>query len=396
MNKLFQACLQAAAHIVAAEKELYPGCEDAVNFEVGGSDSQTNTAFDRQGTSTAQKQFTLPSDLGTAFSNLYNTPSVSAGLSTADTNFLQSILGRDAMQMPGASVLDGMAGLDPSAGTGASTLESIVNRNPYGATYETNTNDLYERSFDKARAAAQSGPANVRGGTARQGFELAELGTALSQNRFKDVTQNQRQDAGVVGEAAQIANAIEASRRGTSLAAVQQRNAGEAVRNQQGLDASRNVAGNRQINLGNLALAADVLGAPKQTQTDNLTGQGQQIQSQFGWSTGLSCCFIFLEAYNGKLPWFVRLGRDTYCTPRVRNGYNWMARFLVPKMRESRLMLNLVNWTMVKPITYFGSWSLAGETNFGWVAKPVFDMWRAVWWVCGQFNKKGSQYGLMA
>jgi len=396
MSELFKQCLKAAERIVAAERDLYPGCEDAVNFEVGGSDTQTNTAFDRSGTSTTQKQFALPSDLGTALSNLYNAPAVSSNLSNLDTTFLSGLLQRNASQMPGASTLDTFSTLDPTTGVGRSALETMIAQNPYGSDYETNTQDLYERSFDKARAAAQSGPANVRGGTARQGFELAELGTALSQNRFRDIKQQQRQDAGVVGEATQIANAIEASRRGISIGAIQQRNAGEATRNQQGLDASGRVAGNRQVNLGNLALAADVLGSPKTTQTDNLTGQGQQVQSQFGWSTGLSCCFIFLEAYNGKLPWFVRLGRDTYVNSHNRNGYNWMSSWLVPAMRRWKLVANLVNWLMVKPITYYGSWDLAGEANFGWLCKPVFKVWLGVWRVCGSFNKKGSTYGLVA
>lgn len=400
MNELFRQCLEAAGRIVAAEKELYPGCEDAVNFDFDVSQSETDQSFQRTGTSQAGRAYTLPSGLGTSLASLYSDPAVTSALSAADTSFLSGILGRDATSIPGSSVLDGLIGLDSTGHTGKSTLDSIISQNPYSNEYETATQDLYERSFDKARSVAQSGPNNVRGGTARQGFELGEVDTAMSQNRFKDIKQQQQKDAGVVSEATQLANAIEASRRGTTLGAVNQRNVGEVARNQQGLDASGRVAGNRQVNLGNLALASEVLGNPQQTTTDNLTGKGSQIQTNMGVGGGLSCCFIFLEVLNGKLPWYVREGREEFCTPDRRNGYNWLAKRLVPWMKKYPLVKGLVNLTMVKPFLHFGAWYYGdheGPRPWGWLKTPIIFGWFLVWDFCGVvFNKEGDTYGRVA
>jgi len=89
---------------------------------------------------------------------------------------------------------------------GLTELAAIYGLGPLDTTYESSTEALYDRSYAIARATALSGPINVRGGTARMGFELAELDTQQSINRFREVWQNQVAWAGVVTKAIEAAD----------------------------------------------------------------------------------------------------------------------------------------------------------------------------------------------
>lgn len=69
---------------------------------------------------------------------------------------------------------------------------------------------------------------------------------------------------------------------------------------------------------------------------------------------GSVCCFIFLEAYHGKMPWSVRRGRDVYykLNPDIATGYRRMASWLVPMMKRSAFVRAIVWAIMIKPITH--------------------------------------------
>ncbi len=121
----------------------------------------------------------------------------------------------------------------------------------------------------------------------------------------------------------------------------------------------------------------------------NYANSNQGVASSFGannvYSGGsggglASCCFIFMEIYNGTLPWYVREERDYYYKkdPRLSIGYKKMAKWLVPLMKESRLVKTLVNWTMVKPITYYGGWK-HNLNSFGWLTNPIRILWFTIW-----------------
>ena len=76
-----------------------------------------------------------------------------------------------------------------------------------------------------------------------------------------------------------------------------------------------------------------------------------------GWlGTTAQCCFIFLEAYNGIMPWWVRRCRDAFYTPSRRKGYVRMAKFLVPIMEKSPFVRQLVNDLMIAPLTSYGGY----------------------------------------
>ena len=102
--------------------------------------------------------------------------------------------------------------------------------------------------------------------------------------------------------------------------------------------------------------------------------------SDAGKNAASGCCFIFLEALNGKLPWFVRLERDYYYEqePRIAKGYKKMARWLVPLMRKHSSINCLVNLLMVKPLTVVGGYDHM-TNNWGWLLRPVKHFWFNIW-----------------
>jgi len=101
-------------------------------------------------------------------------------------------------------------------------------------------------------------------------------------------------------------------------------------------------------------------------------------------SIGDVCCFIFLEAYHGTLPWWVRECRDYYYRecPQLASGYRRMAKWLVPIMRHSRLVRGLVWHVMVKPITEYGKWMVGLSAKASGRASRNF--WFRVWSYLGR------------
>jgi hypothetical protein len=270
--------------------------------------------------------------------------------------------------------------IDPANFSGLSALLKMAQRDPYSADYESGITSLYDRQFNKGRSLAQSGPANVRGGTARQGFELGEVDAQNSMNRFREIRGQQDREAGVVQQAIQTMNAIEGMRRGSQMQAQGQNMSGELGRKGASLSAAGQLTSRRQANAGNLALAAEMLGRPKQTTTDSLSGRGSQSASSSNWGTGASCCFIFLEALNGILPTYVRQGRDEFNTPNRRSGYVWMSTWLVPAMRRWGLILSLVNLFIIKPFLIVGNWHYNKKHKIlGPVLKPYCWAWFWIW-----------------
>jgi hypothetical protein len=381
---IFKLCLDAASKIVAAEKELYPGCEDAVNISVGGGTGGETTDWDRDLHTTNWNKNDLPGNLSSLVNQAFTQVPITSAVNNAELSMLEEFLGRVAGNIPNFQNLKSVAdmALSPGGFQGESSLQRVYNRDPYGGTYENETNDLYERSFDKARAAAKSGPTNVRGGVARNSFELAELDTNMSQNRFREVDNAQKQQAGLTNQSVQLANMIEAGRRGQAIQGAGLMNQNIMGRDQQRLEASAAVSRNRNANAMNLGLASKLLGTHVNEQRDDSHGHGHSSSWNFGGEVG--CCFIFLEALNGTLPWFVRESRDFYCTPTRRDGYNRMARVLVPLMRSSRLVRGAVNFLMIKPCLKFGAWDYQAKedknySKVGWVFRPVVEAWFKIW-----------------
>lgn len=94
-------------------------------------------------------------------------------------------------------------------------------------------------------------------------------------------------------------------------------------------------------------------------------------------TSGLPCCFIFLEAYHGNMPDSVRFCRDYYFDkqPKVAVGYVRMAKWLVPLMRKYTTVRKIVWNLMVKPITQQGEY-LVGNNKKG---NMSFKIWSIIW-----------------
>ena len=361
------------------------------NFNIGGSSSSGSSKFSRQGTTTQAKEYSLANELSSLIEDNYKTSAVDSNASGIESGTLNTLIGQDTANVPGLSMLQSFMGMDPADFKGLSALLQMSQRNPYSGDYEAGIGELYDRQFATARANAQSGPMNVRGGTARQGFELGEIGAQQGMNKFREIRGQQDREAGVVQQAVQTMNAIEGMRRGTSVNAQQANMAGELGRKNSVGGAIGLLSDKRKTNAGSVSLASEMLGKPKQTTNDRLQGQGSQVGQASNWGAGLSCCFIFLQALNGQLPDYVRAGREKYNTQNRRNGYVWMARWLVPMMQRSGLVTSLVNSFMIKPFLIVGKWEFGGRgLGFAPLLGPVCWMWFYTWSILGvTYGRKG-------
>jgi hypothetical protein len=114
-----------------------------------------------------------------------------------------------------------------------------------------------------------------------------------------------------------------------------------------------------------------------------------QVQKSSSWEAPTFCgmsCFLFIESADDKELNELRAFRDTHF-PRgsiVQKGYEKLSRLLIPLMRKSKLVRNIVGYTMVKPLIAFARWYY-GKNRYGRMFYPLAWMWRNIWWLCGEF-----------
>jgi hypothetical protein len=127
--------------------------------------------------------------------------------------------------------------------------------------------------------------------------------------------------------------------------------------------------------------------ANRRTIADQVGQAWQQSGLGGAVSGGGGCCFIMMEAYYGRMPWFIRKCRDMYYTkqPQVAKGYKRMAKFLVPLMQRSNFIRELVCATMIAPITSYGGW-LCGVKGYehGKHSTGAKKFWFSVWNILGK------------
>jgi len=247
-----------------------------------------STLFNRQGLTTQTKFYQGSPTLAALMGNVALNTQIGLGLISAEQVALLQVLAQNSQVIPGGLTLFNIQNdSDPKLFTGASELQSLYELDPFSTDYETKTTDLYTRSYAIARAAAQSGPTNVRGGTARMGFELAELDTKMSINRFREVWQNQLAVAQVVVEAVRTANIAESERRNALLKAQQQQAATEQGRAVQTLQAAEQLNNDIATQVRALALCGEFLTTPQMVTSEALQGEGFQAgaTTAFGMST---------------------------------------------------------------------------------------------------------------
>lgn len=127
--------------------------------------------------------------------------------------------------------------------------------------------------------------------------------------------------------------------------------------------------------------------ADTQAQTQDLMAARKTTDQRVNAAIGSFCCFIFLESYTGKLPWWVREARDYYYKqePSVAIGYKRMAKVLVPLMKRFSFVRELVNRFMVTPITQYGGWMYSVEEYEIYEDKRIYkNFWFTVWKLLGK------------
>ena len=144
--------------------------------------------------------------------------------------------------------------------------------------------------------------------------------------------------------------------------------------------------GAREVGQESNAMGMNLFGNASQMrqQENQLNAQRKTGLDQFtqvmGSMPSVSCCWTFAEAYYGweNIPDAVRVSRDLHYTPRIREGYRMMSRFLVPRMRESKVWRATGNALLIKPMTAHAEWYVNGK-GFGWMFAPLQKTYLAVW-----------------
>lgn len=144
--------------------------------------------------------------------------------------------------------------------------------------------------------------------------------------------------------------------------------------------------GAREVGQESNAMGMNLFGNASQMrqQENQLNAQRKTGLDQFtqvmGSLPSVSCCWTFAEAYYGwaNIPDAVKVSRDLHYTPRIREGYRMMSRFLVPRMRESKIWRAIVNTILIKPMTAHAEWYVNGK-GFGWIFSPLQKTYLALW-----------------
>lgn len=369
--------LPAAEAIVKAEKELWPHCEGVQCGGGGGSGS-----FSRKGTGLHERYYSVPSEIQSLIMENVREAGTDPGLQAQQGSLFSRLMTDTAQAQPGYSQLSDFAGMSPTGYGGWSTLYNVAARDPYDGAFAADTEAAYRQRASDAMAQAATGPEAVRGGSARSGIAQGVLSDRLAQGRGQEIRAAQLQDLSAVMDAAKSMGTIEQMRTNSAIQSAQGLSNISTGVAQRGLEAGKALDINKVQNLGLLQLAAQLQGKTLDKQTDDFYGKGDQSS----WQAGLSCCFIFLEALNGELPWYIELARVDFWTQPRRNGYTWMSRALVPVMRWSKLAKYLVNTVLVKPFLRYGAWLYGEETASSRSAllAPYCHAWLRLWGALGR------------
>lgn len=383
---LWSFCMAEARRRVEASKREWPVDAVMLDVSVGGGSSESSTAFSRTGTESKTNTASIPLSI----SNLITQANEYLSLGNTDphTSFLTSLLQRDQSQVPQSGALQGFINRSPSEYSWYSNLVNLTQKNPYSTDYETDTQGAYTNRLNNTLATLDSN--TVRSGTNHQALVKGQAIADANRMRSEDLAKQRSVDAGIVTNAGQVLSALQQFIGQQALTAQGQLQQGGQANTQQGLEAGNQRTQRGGASMLGLGQSARMQGTQTEAMRSDLSGQGTQNQSNLNWgaNSGVSCCFIFLEALNGELPPYVRRGRDEFVRPRTRSGYTRMSTWLVPAMRRFSAVRHAVNVLMIKPIMFFGAWhyKVPNETGrrFGWLCRPVFAGWRAVWHLLGK------------
>jgi hypothetical protein len=351
------------------------------------SDSNSSQYFSRTGSNTQ----VATTDVDPFFSSLLRKNATDADVPTqltTDANtFLGGLVNRNNAAPPGVGYLNtSLNDVDPNNFQGRPGLVNQAGKDPFTSTYEDATSAKYLDRVRQGIAQVNTGPDVVRGGTARSALASGEAINRMALERADEVRRAQLQDATIQQQATQMLNAIESGRRATLLTGqgqLAQQFLGGA---QQGLGAAEQVHHRNVDQTSQTAMTAKLLGGAKQLVTEAMQGYGSGTTS--GFNAGVNCCFVFLEAYDGVLPWYVRRARDIFYAerPSRKIGYVRMSSWLVPMMKRWPFVKALVRAVLIKPLSKYGAWFF-GESGAKprWkFYEPYVKAWFKLWELGGR------------
>lgn len=354
-----------------------------LNFGGGSTDS----GYSRKGTTTNERYKKPDSFINGLVNDNLAGAAVPQSLVTQQQGVFGDIMAKTDAQSPGYAKFNELMEKSTTTYPGSTRLAEFTNIAPYSGAYETTTADAYKQRASDAMAQVASGPDAVRGGADRTGIMQGVAAERLAQGRGEEVRRAQLQDVGVVNESARTANASELGRGALVADAAKAQSGAITSQNQMQLNAGRAVDMSKLNNLGLLQLASGLTGTSVDLKTDATSGKG--MQSSDNWGTGISCCFIFLEVLNGELPWYINIARREYRTGARRTGYVWMAKWLVPMMRNDPWWKRMVNMVIVQPFLRYGAclYKDISAKPSGWLYAPYCHGWLRVWGTLGHFVK---------
>ena len=336
-----------------------------------------SSAYERKGTGIHTKEKTVPSYIGDLVTSNASSASPDPALVTAQKGMFTNLISNASQPLPADSKMTELLNRSGEGYDGQSSAQAIAARNPFNGSYEAATDAAFKQRASDAMAGVATGPDAVRGATARTSIGQSQLATRLANERGKEVHDAQMRESGNVLAAINMMNQVQKATDGVQLAAGNALNQGRMMQQNMGLQAAKGVDASKLNNLQLLQLAAGLQGKTVDTQVDDFSGKGDQSN----WQAGLDCCFIFLQARNGILPWFINMARRDYYTPQRKRGYKWMARWLVPMMQKSKMVEWVVNAVMIKPFLRYGAW-LYKDASASWrgvVSAPICKAWLATW-----------------
>lgn len=352
---------------------------------MGGSDTDSSYSRDGKGTKTASH--VIPAGINDLITQNAAGAAPDPTMVGKQNAEYSRVLGLIKNDIPGYGNFTTLANQSTTEYPGRTQLTTTAARDPFSSNFESATNNSYKQRAADALAQMASGPDAVRGGASQTGIASAVLAERLAKERGYEVRNAQQQDQAISSDAIKTMNQVELAKSQQGLQAASTLGGLSSQQDALKLQAAKSVDIAKLNNMGLLQLAAGLQGSTDETQEDHFYGKGNQVGSN--WSTGIQCCFIFLECLNGKLPWYIDLARNDYRTGSRRTGYVWMSDWLVPLMQRHARIKRFVNFVLIKPFLGYGACLYKDKERrwTGWLAAPYCELWLGIWGTLGHFVK---------
>jgi hypothetical protein len=288
-----------------------------------------------------------------------------------------------------ASALEAQRVADPeyfkTRETMAPALEKLIGSYDLTGGLSAGENAAMERSVNQG---------NVARGTATAPSNIATVQNAV---QFGDATRRRQQEnqAGMANALNVGTGFLPASRTGFDPFRV-------ATGKSSGANTGENkLTGPMQVGQDTMAMGNNMFNQIAATHNNaaNINAQRRdgldRFNETFSSTVGSVCCFIFMEAYNGNIPWYVRASRDAHKTPDMTRGYRIFGMFAIPQMKKHGIMRRLINATMINPLTKHAADFCLVPGSEGFMKKHWLcqKFWPNFWTLLGKYFPRSLSYG---